>query len=285
MLSILVCHSYFLNFDRKQQQRAKPYPPLATLQVASMLRAAGHEVSFFDAMLAEDLTRFERQLDVLRPQLVLFYEDNFNFLSKMCLGRMRRAACEMLTLARSRGARLLAAGSDASDAPEKYLAAGAHAVLHGEALATLSAMIERLDHDLALADGAWVAGLPDVSIAGPLGAQRSRAARHRDAFDTARRRAVHARFGPRRWRFHLRPDLAGPQLRLHRRRHLRLQGLHAAVASRPGDRVELTNGIQFFVHPLAAPLQFLRGDAGRGQQGSLDRPARRTEPRSANDDI
>ena len=35
MLSILVCHSYFLRFDQKQQERAKPYPPLATLQVAA----------------------------------------------------------------------------------------------------------------------------------------------------------------------------------------------------------------------------------------------------------
>src|SRR5688572_6608310 len=174
MLSILVCHSYFLRFDQKQQERAKPYPPLATLQVASMLRKAGHEVSLFDAMLAEDLTRFERQLDVLKPQVVLLYEDNYNFLSKMCLGRMRRAACEMLTLARARGARLLAAGSDASDAPEKYLAAGAHAVLHGEALATLTALVDRLDHDITLVDGQWVAGLPDVSVAGPIGPLRSR---------------------------------------------------------------------------------------------------------------
>jgi anaerobic magnesium-protoporphyrin IX monomethyl ester cyclase len=173
MLSILVCHSYFLRFDRKQQDRAKPYPPLATLQVAAMLRKAGHEVSLFDAMLAEDLSRFERQLDVLKPQLVLLYEDNYNFLSKMCLGRMRRAACEMLGLARARGARLLAAGSDASDAPEKYLAAGAHAVLHGEALATLTALVERLDHDSGRDAPAWVEGLPNVSIAGPQGPLRS----------------------------------------------------------------------------------------------------------------
>jgi anaerobic magnesium-protoporphyrin IX monomethyl ester cyclase len=165
MLSILVCHSYFLNFDQKQQQRAKPYPPLATLQVASMLRAAGHEVSFFDAMLAEDLARFERQLDVLRPQLVLFYEDNFNFLSKMCLGRMRRACCEMLGLARARGARLIAAGSDASDAPDKYLGAGADVVLHGEALPALMALIDRLNADATLATPALAAGLPDVSYA------------------------------------------------------------------------------------------------------------------------
>jgi anaerobic magnesium-protoporphyrin IX monomethyl ester cyclase len=27
MLSILVGHSYFLRFDRKQWERAKPYPP------------------------------------------------------------------------------------------------------------------------------------------------------------------------------------------------------------------------------------------------------------------
>jgi anaerobic magnesium-protoporphyrin IX monomethyl ester cyclase len=38
MLSILVCHSYFLRFDQKQLERAKPYPPLATLQVAAQLR-------------------------------------------------------------------------------------------------------------------------------------------------------------------------------------------------------------------------------------------------------
>jgi len=38
MLSILVGHCYFLRFDRKQWERAKPYPPLATLQTASSLR-------------------------------------------------------------------------------------------------------------------------------------------------------------------------------------------------------------------------------------------------------
>ena len=166
MLSILVCHSYFLRFDTKQQQRAKPYPPLATLQVASVLRNAGHEITFFDAMLADDFSRFERQLDVLKPQVVLFYEDNYNFLSKMCLGRMRRACFDMLKHAGQRGARLIAAGSDASDAPDKYLAAGADVVLHGEALATLMAIVDRLNAEVTLESPALIAGLPDVSAAG-----------------------------------------------------------------------------------------------------------------------
>ena len=176
MLSILVCHSYFLRFDQKQAERAKPYPPLATLQVAALLRAAGHEVSFFDSMLAEDLARFERQLDVMRPQLVVFYEDNFNFLSKMCLGRMREACVEMIGLVRARGARLIAAGSDASDAPGHYLNAGADAVLHGEALGALVALVDRLNGDIHLSAHTLASGLRDVSVAGIAGPERGRAA-------------------------------------------------------------------------------------------------------------
>ncbi|HEV7986770.1 MAG TPA: hypothetical protein VGP20_11460, partial [Steroidobacteraceae bacterium] len=86
MLSVLVAHSYFQRFDQKQFDRAKPYPPLATLQVASTLRRSGHRVAVFDAMLAEGVESFEVQLRGLQPQLMLLYEDTFNFLSKMCLG-------------------------------------------------------------------------------------------------------------------------------------------------------------------------------------------------------
>ena len=81
MLSSSVCHSYFLRFELKQQERAKPYPPLATLQVAAQLRQAGHRVSLFDAMLADGTAEYGRLLQNTGPQLVLFYEDNFNFLS------------------------------------------------------------------------------------------------------------------------------------------------------------------------------------------------------------
>ena len=145
MLSILVGHSYFLRFDQKQQQRAKPYPPLATLQVASMLRQTGNEVALFDAMLADGVGEFRESLRSARPQLVLLYEDNFNFLSKMCLGAMRRAACEMIAIARSQGARVIVAGADVSDAPEAYLRAGADVALLGEGLFALLALLPRLD--------------------------------------------------------------------------------------------------------------------------------------------
>ena len=145
MLSILLGHSYFLRLDRKQWHRAKPYPPLATLQVAARLRILGHRVAFFDAMLADGTGEYDRRLHDLEPQVVLLYEDNYNFLTKMCLERMRGAACRMIRAARSAGARVIVAGSDATDEPGAYLAAGADAVLAGEGIQALEILLQRLD--------------------------------------------------------------------------------------------------------------------------------------------
>jgi len=169
MLSILVCHSYFLRFDPKQAERRKPYPPLATLQCAALLRRAGYQVSLFDAMLADDLGEYERALGSAHPQAVLLYEDNFNFLSKMCLAKMRSAACQMIAAARRAGARVIAAGSDVSDAPEPYLRAGADIALRGEGLPALLEVLRRLDlapgaASRALAEG--VAGTATLTGAG-----------------------------------------------------------------------------------------------------------------------
>ena len=145
MLSILVCHSYYLRLDQKQVSRAKPYPPLATLQVVARLRKAGHQVTFFDSMLADGIDDYDRLLEDRRPQLVLFYEDNFNFLSKMCLGAMRQAACDMIAAARRGGSRVIAAGPDVTDSPGPYLKAGADFVLLGEGLSALLEVLPRLD--------------------------------------------------------------------------------------------------------------------------------------------
>jgi anaerobic magnesium-protoporphyrin IX monomethyl ester cyclase len=145
MLSILLSHSYFLRLDTKQWERAKPYPPLATLQVAAWLRALRHRVDLFDAMLADGTGEYERKLESLRPQLVVLYEDNYNFLTKMCLARMRGAACRMVAAARRAGSRVLVAGSDATDEPAAYLAAGADAVLAGEGIEALEILLRRLD--------------------------------------------------------------------------------------------------------------------------------------------
>jgi len=164
MLSILVCHSYFLHLDHKQRARGKPYPPLATLQAAAMLRRAGHQVTFFDSMLAEDQEDYHRLLMRDRPQVVLFYEDTFNFLSKMCLSVMQRAACEMIAVAHRTGARILVAGPDVSDRPQPYLAAGAHAALKGEGLGALMDLLPRLMSQPSASIDELVEGVPGVTF-------------------------------------------------------------------------------------------------------------------------
>jgi len=181
MLSILIGHSYFLRFDPKQFERAKPYPPLATLQVAAQVRRAGHEVALFDAMLADGTADFEAQLRAQLPQVVLLYEDNYNYLSKMCLARMRAAACEMTAAARRRGARVLVAGSDPSDDPDPYLDAGAEVVLIGEGLEPLRQLLARLDRDLHAPVEQLCLGLS--GIATRVGGQTVR--RHDEAADAA----------------------------------------------------------------------------------------------------
>ncbi|WDM69148.1 B12-binding domain-containing radical SAM protein [Xanthomonas cucurbitae] len=167
MLKIQVSHSYFLRYDPKQWERGKPYPPLATLQIAALLRERGHVLSLFDAMLADDVQDYTGALHAAQPELVVFYEDNFNFLTKMCLSRMREAACRMIAQARAAGCRVLVAGSDASDNPDVFLAAGAHAVLIGEGIAPLLTLIERLEADPQLEVPTWLADVPRIATSQP----------------------------------------------------------------------------------------------------------------------
>lgn len=130
---MLVAHSYFQRYDEKQSRKGKPYAPLATLGAASLARARGFEVYFFDAMLAPGVEAFEETLERVRPGIVGILEDNFNFLTKMCTLRMRRAALDMIAAAHRRGCRVVVNGSDAIDQPEVYLRAGADAVIMDEA--------------------------------------------------------------------------------------------------------------------------------------------------------
>ncbi len=144
MSEVLLGESYYLRFDPKLWDAMQPYPPLGTLYAAAVLRERGHDVALFDAMLASSELEWAAALDRNRPRLAVLFEDNFNYLSKMCLLRMREAAYAMMGMARERGCRVVAAGSDASDHAEEYLAHGAEFVIVGEGEATLAELIDAL---------------------------------------------------------------------------------------------------------------------------------------------
>src|SRR5690242_11091799 len=132
MADVLLTHSNHLYNDRKQVRKMQPYPPLQTLLAAACLRREGYEVALFDPTLEEPKAGFQRALEAHRPRLVAVCEDNFNFLTKMCLLRNRELACWMAGTARAADVPAIANGSDASDHAAKYLHAGFDYVLAGE---------------------------------------------------------------------------------------------------------------------------------------------------------
>jgi anaerobic magnesium-protoporphyrin IX monomethyl ester cyclase len=141
---VLLTHSYHLYYDRKQTRKMQPYPPLGTLYAAALLQSAGLSVALFDTMLADPEQGFQAALDEHRPRVVVVYEDNFNFLTKMCLTRMREVAYHILGVSQKAGAAVLVNGSDASDHTLEYLRKGFRCVLLGEAEWTLLEAIQHL---------------------------------------------------------------------------------------------------------------------------------------------
>src|ERR1700755_2192242 len=115
----------------------QPYRPLGTLYAAAALRARGFSVALFDAMLSEPEEGFAASFAEHSPRIVVIYEDDFNFLTKMCLTRMREVAWKIAEVAKKNDVPVIVHGSDASDHPDLFLCSGIDYVLRGEAEDTL----------------------------------------------------------------------------------------------------------------------------------------------------
>ncbi|MDP1544574.1 MAG: radical SAM protein [Anaerolineales bacterium] len=144
MTKILFGQSYYLRFDPKLWDAMMPYPPLGTLYAASYIRERGYDVALFDAMLAESETEWAKSLDEHKPHYAVIFEDNFNYLSKMCLLRMREAAFTMIGMAKERGCVVILCGADATDHYDQYLQRGADYCLLGEGEETLGELLDQL---------------------------------------------------------------------------------------------------------------------------------------------
>jgi anaerobic magnesium-protoporphyrin IX monomethyl ester cyclase len=156
MADVLLTHSYHLAYDRKQVRKMEPYPPLGMLYAAGLLREHGISVAVFDCTLQEPECGLREALHLHQPKIVAIYEDDFNFLTKMCLTRMRELAWEMIEIARQAGAQVVVHGSDATDHAAEFLKRGAECVLEGEAEYSLLSVVQ------ALSARSSVANIPGV---------------------------------------------------------------------------------------------------------------------------
>ncbi len=140
-----------------------PYLPLGTLYAASYLRSRGHHVSLFDSMLSGGEQEITDAIRDRHPSILVIYDDDFNYLTKMCLRRMRDAAFAMCRTAKERGCIVVVHGSDPADQADEYLRNGADYIVVGEGEITLGELVDRLDGrtftpfsdipGLAMADG------------------------------------------------------------------------------------------------------------------------------------
>ncbi len=151
-MRILFTHSYFQHYDPKQVAHAQPYPPLGTIWGAALLRENGYEVMLFDTMFSQNPEEIQQILNSYKPDVLVVYDDGFNYLTKMCLSNMREAAFKMQHYAKAAGCKVIVTSSDSADHYEKYLNNDADFVIIGEAEYTLLELINRLNSNEAVYD-------------------------------------------------------------------------------------------------------------------------------------
>ena len=144
-MKILLGQPYFRILDPKELKRQTPYPPLGALYAATILRDLGHEIIFFDSMLSKDPNKFiELMVTTSDLGLIIIYDDEFNYLTKMCLSRMRNIALSFIEKASLLHIPSIIYSSDAIDHADLYLEKGSLVSIIGEGEMTLIAIIQSL---------------------------------------------------------------------------------------------------------------------------------------------
>lgn len=143
-MRVLFTHSYFLRYDPKQWEIMQPYAPLGTIYAAAWLRKHGYEVALHDVMFATGPETLEPVLHDFKPDVLVIYDDGFNYLTKMCLTNMREAAFKMSEMAKEYGCAVVVSSSDSTDRYDQYLDNHADYVIIGEAEQTLLELLNRI---------------------------------------------------------------------------------------------------------------------------------------------
>ncbi|HKI79498.1 MAG TPA: radical SAM protein [Ignavibacteriaceae bacterium] len=140
-MKILIGQSYFRILDQKELERQMPYPPLGTIYAATILKRLGHEIIFYDCMMGGNPEDFNNKIISDNPDIVLIYDDEFNYLTKMCLSNMREAALSFIKTAKSVDIPVIIYSSDATDFYSSYFDAGCDGIIYGEGEITITEII------------------------------------------------------------------------------------------------------------------------------------------------
>jgi radical SAM superfamily enzyme YgiQ (UPF0313 family) len=129
-MDILLTHGYFLHEDPKELQIMKPYAPLGLLYLSSYLRGKGFDVEIYDSTFGSRDALF-RILETERPATLGIYANLMT----------RANALAILERAVECGWKVVMGGPEPANYADRYLAAGAHAVVPGEGELALEAIL------------------------------------------------------------------------------------------------------------------------------------------------
>ncbi|HTL81835.1 MAG TPA: radical SAM protein [Bacteroidia bacterium] len=163
-MRILFTHSYFLRFDAKQWKLGQPYPPYGTILAAACAREAGHEVELFDTQFVSSPNEIKPVIQKFHPEILVIYDDGFNYLTKMCLTKMREAAFQMQKIGKGNKCRVIVCSSDSSDHAKKYLEEGADFVIKGEGERSLLLLLDTIQNKTTRDDIPGVITLRDGEL-------------------------------------------------------------------------------------------------------------------------
>ena len=150
MSKTLFSHSYYYQLDAKQWKNKMPFPPLGTLYAASLLRKHNYDVSLFDTNLLNSPKSIVPVLEKTQPKYLVIYDDGFNYLTKMCLTKMREACFKMIDFGKKNNCIVIVSSSDSTDHYEEYLEKGADFIIKGEGEITLLELLEALEKKSSL---------------------------------------------------------------------------------------------------------------------------------------
>lgn len=145
MADILFANTYFLKQDPKEYRNMNLYAPLGTLYAAAFVMQKGYSAAVFDTMLADSEEDLKASLEQHKPKYMVIYDDTFNYLTKMCLNRMRQAAFRMSEIAKEHGCTVIVSGSDSVDHLEKYFTHKVDFAICGEGEQTLGELLDHLN--------------------------------------------------------------------------------------------------------------------------------------------
>ncbi|NOS84796.1 MAG: B12-binding domain-containing radical SAM protein [Ignavibacteria bacterium] len=149
MSDILFANTYFLKHDLKEFRNMNLYAPLGTLYAAAYVMQKGYSAALFDTMLADSEEDLKASLELHKPKYMVIYDDTFNYLTKMCLTRMREAAFRMSEIAKEFGCTVIVSGSDSVDHLEKYFHHKVDFAICGEGEQTLGELLDYLQNTFA----------------------------------------------------------------------------------------------------------------------------------------